>query len=103
MTSSPGDLSNGFSLNKQITIIIMNKQYYIGLNVHKETIAIAYTHAHSRSKPTFYKTCSGSNLSCERNLRKLAKELDLKIQDLKVCYDAGPTGFKLARLELTLE
>ena len=45
MTSSPGDLSNGFSLNKQITIIIMNKQYYIGLDVHKETIAIAYTHA----------------------------------------------------------
>ena len=49
----------------------MNKQYYIGLDVHKETIAIAYTHAHSRNKPTFYKTCSGSNLSCERNLRKI--------------------------------
>ena len=80
----------------------MNKQYYIGLDVHKETIATAYTHAHSRSKPTFYKTCSGSNLSCERNLRKLAKELDLKIQDLKVCYEAGPTGFVLARHLISL-
>ena len=80
----------------------MNKQYYIGLDVHKETIAIAYTHAHSRIKPTFYKTCSGSNLSCERNLRKLAKELGLKIQDLKVCYEAGPTGFVLARHLISL-
>ena len=61
-----------------------------------------YYHAHSRSKPTFYKTCSGSKLSCERNLRKLAKELDLKIQDLKVCYEAGPTGFVLARHFISL-
>ena len=73
-----------------------------GLDVHKETIAIAYTHAHSRNKPTFYKICSGSNLSCERNLRKLAKELGLKIQDLKVCYEAGPTGFVLARHLISL-
>ena len=76
----------------------MNKQYYIGLDVHKETIAIAY----SRNKPTFYKTYSGSNLSCERNLRKLAKELGLKIQDLKVCYEAGPTGFVFARHLISL-
>lgn len=80
----------------------MNKQYYIGLDVHKETIAIAYTHSRSRSEATFYKTCAGSNPSCERALRKLAKELNLKLQDLKVCYEAGPTGFVLARYLIRL-
>ena len=80
----------------------MNKQYYIGLDVHKETIAIAYTHSRSRSEATFYKTCAGNNPSCERALRKLAKELNLKLQDLKVCYEAGPTGFVLARYLIRL-
>jgi len=81
----------------------MNKQYYIGLDVHKETIAIAYTHSRSRSEATYYKTCAGSNPACERALRKLAKELGVKLQDLKVCYEAGPTGFVLARYLIRLE
>jgi len=75
----------------------MNKQYYIGLDVHKQTIAIAYTHSQNRGEATYHGTCSGSNITCERRLRKLAKELGVKFQDLKVCYEAGPTGFVLAR------
>ena len=60
----------------------MNKQYYIGLDVHKETIAIAYTHSGSRSEATYYGTCGSSNLTCERKLRKLAKELGVSFQEL---------------------
>jgi len=30
-------------------------------------------------------------------LRKLAKQLKVKFKDLKVCYEAGPTGFVLGR------
>ena len=75
----------------------MKKQYYIGLDVHKNTISIAYTHSSSRSEPKFYGSCGGTNLTTERKLRKLAKELGVKLQDLKVCYEAGPTGFVLAR------
>jgi len=75
----------------------MKKQYYIGLDVHKETIAIAYTSSNSRSEATYYGECGGSNAAAENALRKLAKKLGTKLQDLNICYEAGPTGFVLAR------
>jgi len=75
----------------------MQNTYYIGLDVHKETIAIAYTYEGSRKEATYYGTCGGTNTAVERSLRLLAKKLEVKIQDFKVCYEAGPTGFVLAR------
>ena len=74
-----------------------NKTYYIGLDVHKETIAIGYAQEGSRKEATYHGTCGGSNLAAKRALRALAKKLSVKLQDLKVCYEAGPTGFVLAR------
>ena len=62
----------------------MNTTYYIGLDVHKDSIAIAYTRAGQRKDPTFHGTCGGSNLSAERALRKLAKQLEVEFKDLKV-------------------
>ena len=75
----------------------MNKTYYIGLDVHKDSIAIAYTPEASRDEATYYGECGGSILAAERTLRKIAKQLGQKLKDLKVCYEAGPTGFVLAR------
>jgi len=75
----------------------MKTIYYIGLDVHKETVAIAHIKSTSRSKAILYGTCGGSNAAVERALRKLAKQLRVKFQDLKVCYEAGPTGFVLGR------
>ena len=75
----------------------MNKTYYIGLDVHKDSIAIAYTPEGSRKEPTYYGECGGSILAAERTLRKVAKQLGQKLKELKVCYEAGPTGFVLAR------
>jgi len=75
----------------------MTKIYYIGLAVHKDAIAIAHTFSGSRNDATYYFECGGSNLAVERSLRKLAKQLGIKTQDLKVCYEAGPKGFSLAR------
>jgi len=75
----------------------MNKKYYIGLDVHKETVAIAYISSNSRSEATYHGTCGGSNPAVERALRKLAKQLKVKFQDLNICYEAGPTGFVLGR------
>lgn len=75
----------------------MNKKHYIGLDVHKESIAIAHIHSGSRGDATFHGTCGGSNLAAERALRKLAKQLGVKLQDLSVCYEAGATGFVLGR------
>ena len=75
----------------------MNKTYYVGLDVHKESIAIAYSPEGSRQEPIYYGECGGSILAAERSLRKIAKQLGQKLKDLKVCYEAGPTGFVLAR------
>jgi transposase len=75
----------------------MKKTYYIGLDVHKDSIAIAYTWEGSRSAATYHGQCGGSNLAAERALRALAKKLGVGFKDLKVCYEAGPTGFVLAR------
>ena len=65
--------------------------------MHKETVAIAYIKSNSRSEAVFHGSCGGSNAAVERALRKLAKQLDVKLQDLQVCYEAGPTGFVLGR------
>ncbi len=80
----------------------MIKIYYVGLDVHKDSVAIAFTRFASRKAPEFYGTCGGANLVVERKLRQLARKLEVKLQDLHVCYEAGPTGFVLARRLLQL-
>jgi len=83
----------------------MNQTYYIGLDAHKESIAIAYAMGRSRGKAVYHGSCGGSISATEAALRKLAKKLDVDFKDLKVCYEAGPTGFVLARrlIQLGLE
>lgn len=75
----------------------MKDTYYIGLDAHKDSIAIAYAIGGRRAKSTFHGGCGGSLPATEAALRKLAKKLEVKFKDLKVCYEAGPTGFVLAR------
>jgi hypothetical protein len=75
----------------------MTNTYYIGLDVHKETIAIAYATGGTREDSVYYGPCGGSVLAAERALRKLAEKLKVEFSALKVCYEAGPTGFVLAR------
>ena len=75
----------------------MKEIYYIGLDVNKKTVAIAYIKSGSRSEAIYHSTCGGSNIAVERALRKLAKQLGVTLQDLQVCYEAGPTGFVLGR------
>lgn len=75
----------------------MTTTYYVGLDVHKESVAIAYALEHCRLDGTFHGSCGGSLLAIERALRKLARKLEVAFRDLKVCYEAGPTGFVLAR------
>jgi transposase len=75
----------------------MKDTYYIGLDAHKNSIAIAYALGGSRAKSTFHGSCGGSLPATEKALRKIATKLEVKFKDLKVCYEAGPTGFVLAR------
>ena len=75
----------------------MSEHYYIGLDVHKESVAIAYAIGGSREDATFFGSCAGSVLNVERTLRRLAKKLGTTFKELRVCYEAGPTGFTLQR------
>lgn len=73
----------------------MNTTYHIGLDVHAKTTAIAWAGPHGSLE--YHGSCASSNLSVERTLRKLAAKLGTEFQSLKICYEAGPTGFVLAR------
>lgn len=75
----------------------MKNTYYIGLDVHKETIAIGHARSGNREEAVYHGQCAGSLPAAENALRKLAKKLGVGFRDLKVCYEAGPTGFVLAR------
>ena len=77
-------------------------EYYIGLDVHKSTISIAYAAADG-SDPVLYGKTTGSNLAVERALTKLRKKLGAEKGDLRICHEAGPTGFVLARRLLQLD
>lgn len=81
----------------------MKTIYHIGLDVHKDTVAIAW--AGSDGALEYHGTCTSSNLAVERALRKLAARFGTQLRALKVCYEAGPTGFVLARrlIELGVE
>jgi len=76
-------------------------KHYIGLDVHKSTISIAYAAADG-SDPVLYGKTTGSNLAVERALSKLRKKLGASKEDMRICYEAGPTGFVLARRLLQL-
>lgn len=80
----------------------MKPSYYIGLDVHKDSIAVAFTKASERKEPTYFGECGGSVLAAERCLRRVAAKLEVSLRDLKVCYEAGPCGFVLARRFLRL-
>ena len=74
---------------------------YIGLDVHKSSISIAYALSDG-GDPVFHGKIGGSNLALERALIKLRKKLNTPKEDLRLCYEAGPTGFVAARRLLHL-
>ena len=85
------------SKHLNITNTMKKTVYYVGLDVHKESVSIAWTKGSTRAKPVYYGQCGGSNLAVRGKLKKLSKELGVEIKEFKVCYEAGPTGFALAR------
>ena len=73
----------------------MNTTYHIGIDLHAKTAAVAW--ASSDGQLQYHGTCSATIKSTERTLRKLAKSFGVPFKKLHVCYEAGPTGFVLAR------
>jgi transposase len=69
---------------------------FIGLDVSKEKIAVAIADQ-GREKPRYY----GMIPNTPEEIRKLVKKLGDQ-ENLQVCYEAGPTGYPLYRLFLSM-
>jgi hypothetical protein len=69
LTRGRRDLSNILIII--IPKLIMKELYYIGLDVHKDTVAIASIKSTSRAEATYHSTCGGSNAAVESALRKV--------------------------------
>jgi transposase len=65
---------------------------HVGFDVHKDTIAVAL--AEEGRQPCYYKTISHDLHAVEKLVAELREKGRYR---LKVCYEAGPTGFVLAR------
>jgi hypothetical protein len=72
--------------------VIKPYSYYIGLDVHKDTIAISIASADS-SQPRYY----GEIANTSKAIVKLVKKLNPDGEVLAFCYEAGPCGYVLYR------
>jgi transposase len=65
---------------------------YVGMDVHKDSIVIAVARA-GREPAETWKTIPYDGVRLGKALKMLVKDVEL----LRVCYEAGPTGFGLCR------
>ena len=76
---------------------MQDKVRFIGLDVHKETIMIAIAESQG-GEPFVLKQIPNDPQRLLKELRKVRKGCELK-----VCYEAGPTGFGLQRLLMKMK
>ena len=69
---------------------------YVGLDVSKEKIAVAIAEE-GRLEPRYWGMISHTQEAVKKLMKKLGSP-----DTLRVCYEAGPTGYALYRLFLTL-
>lgn len=69
---------------------------YLGIDAHKESNALASAFA-GRDKPQYLGKASADLNGFLDRLRKFQKQHDLNKDEIGLCYEAGPTGFVLAR------
>ena len=64
---------------------------YVGLDVHKDSIAVAHATGASAAPPVFV----GEIGTRQADLDKLIRRLQSKAPELRFVYEAGPTGHGL--------
>ncbi len=74
---------------------------YIGLDVHKASIAFGIART-GDSPPEYYGKTTANMDVFERTLRRVLKKYGVTRDEVKICYEAGPTGFVHARRLLHL-
>lgn len=69
---------------------------YIGIDAHKDsnTLALAFSPG---GEPTLYGTAPGDLNGLLKVLRRIEARYSLEHRQVAICYEAGPTGFVLAR------
>jgi transposase len=77
---------------EEVTVMRSDYKVFIGLDVHKDSIAIAYADADFTQAPRFLGTTRYSVISVTKALAKLGKPAELS-----VCHEAGPCGYGLVR------
>jgi len=72
------------------------RKLYIGLDAHKASnvVAVAFE---GRKEVELYGNLPSDLKAFIAGLRRLMKKYEVKREDLALCYEAGPTGFVLAR------
>ena len=64
---------------------------FVGLDVHKDSIAVGYAHAEDRSEPTYL----GPVGTRPTDIDGLVRRLQSKGKRLLFVYEAGPCGYWL--------
>ena len=77
------------------------KKVYIGIDAHKATNSIALAFS-GTSEPQIHGKCSADLERFIAVIRKLRKKHGWAKEEMALCYEAGPTGFVLARRLLAL-
>lgn len=71
---------------------------FVGLDVHKKTIAVATVEGRASAEVRFYGTIANT----PEAIRSLLRRLSRGGQRLHLCYEAGPLGYNLYRLSTGL-
>lgn len=72
------------------------KKIHIGIDAHKETNSVALAFEGIQA-PEFYAKVSADLDRFLKAIRKIQKQYGASKEDIALCYEAGPTGFVLAR------
>ncbi len=64
------------------------KVRFLGVDVHAETISVAVAEAEAEVRSL------GTIANCAESIRRLVRKLG-PVEQLRACYEAGPTGYVL--------
>jgi len=96
--NQPMAMCGSTALLNQSSIAPLHYELYIGLDVHKDTIAVSIAHRDG-SKPRYY----GEIANTPNAVKKLINKLSPTGEVISVCYEAGPCGYGLYRQIIALD